>query len=104
MLASGAASPSAVQNVRERTWSGFKGTPLGTGKNIRLNVQCFGAIWVATVQLAADAYIVPDGAMAHQILVDTDSWARYPVREYKDIGENETILALRTTQHETSFS
>ena len=39
-----------------------------TGKNIRLNVQCFGAFWVATVQLAVNAYIVPDGAMAHESL------------------------------------
>ena len=74
-----------------------------TGKNIRLNVQCFGAFWVATVQLAVNAYIVPDGAMAHQTRLDTDSWARYPLREYKDIGENETILTLRTTQHEDRF-
>ena len=76
MLASGAASPSAAQNVRERKWSGFHGTPLRTGKIIRLNVQCFGAFWVATVQLAIDAYIVPDGAMVHKILFGTDSWAR----------------------------
>ena len=70
-----------------------------TGKNIRLNVPCFGAFWVATVQLAVNAYIIPDGAMAHELLLDTDSWARFPVREYKDIGEHETILTLRTTQH-----
>ena len=38
--------------------------------------------------------------MAHEILLDTDSWARFPVREYKDIGEHETILTLRITQHE----
>ena len=38
MLASGAASPSAVQNVGERKWSGFNGIPLSTGKIIRLNV------------------------------------------------------------------
>ena len=103
MLASGAASPSAVQHVRERKWSGFNGTPLSTGKIIRLNVQCFGAFWVATVQLAVNAYIVPDGAMAHEILLGTDSWARFPVREYKDIGNHETILTLRTTQHEDRF-
>ena len=103
MLASCAASPSAVQNVRERKWSGFNGTPLSTGKIIRLNVQCFGAFWVATVQLAVNAYIVPDGAMAHEILLGTDSWARFPVREYKDIGNHETILTLRTTQHEDRF-
>lgn len=52
---------------------------------IRLNVQCFGAFWVATVQLALNAYIVPDGAMAYEILWGTDSWARLPVREYKEI-------------------
>ena len=103
MLASGAASPSAVQNVRERKWSRFNGTPLCTGKIIRLNVQCFGAFWVATVQLAVNAYIIPDGAMAHELLLDTDSWARFPVREYKDIGEHETILTLRTTQHDDRF-
>ena len=69
MLASGAASPSAVQNVRERKWSGFNGTPLSTGKIVRLNVQqCFGALWVATVQLVVNAYIVPDGAMARETL------------------------------------
>ena len=71
MLASGAASPSAVQNVRERKWSGFNGTPLSTGKIIRLNVQCFGAFWVATIQLAVNAYIVADSAMAHETLLDT---------------------------------
>ena len=68
MLASGAASPSAVQNVRERKWSGFNGIPLNAAKVIRLNVQCFGAFWVATVQLTVNAYIVPDGAMAHAII------------------------------------
>ena len=41
--------------------------------------------------------------MAHEILLDTDSWARFPVREYKDIGEHETILTIRTTQHEDLF-
>ena len=69
LLASGAASLSAVQEVREREWSGFNGIPLSTGKIIRSNVQCFGAFWVATVQLAVNAYIVPDGAMAHEILI-----------------------------------
>ena len=103
MLASGRASPFAVQNVRERKWSGFNGTSLSSGKIIRLNVQCFGAFSVATVQLAVNAYIVPDGAMAHKILLGTDSWAPFPVREYKDIGDHETILTLRTTQHEDRF-
>ena len=41
--------------------------------------------------------------MAHEILLDTDSWARFPVREHKDIGEHETILTLRTTQREGRF-
>ena len=95
IFASGAASPSAVQNVpRELKWSGFNGTPLSTGKIIRFNVQCFGAFWVATVQLAVNAYTVPDGAMSHELLLDTDSRARFPVREYKDIGEHESILTL----------
>ena len=66
-------------------------------------MQCFGAFWVATVQLAVNVYIVPDGAMAHEITLGTDSWARFPVREYKDIGDHETILTLRTTQHEDRF-
>ena len=92
-----------VQIVRERKWSGFNGTPLSTGKIIRLNVQCFGPFWVTTVQLAVNAYIVPDCAMAHEIILDIDSWARFPVREYKDIGEHETILTLRTTQHDDRF-
>ena len=103
MLPLGDASPSAVQNIRERKWSGFNGTPLSAGKTIRLNVQCFGAFWVATVQLAVNAYIVPDGAMAHEILLGTDSSARFPVLEHKDIGEHETTLTLRTTQHEDRF-
>ena len=68
MLASGAALPSAVQNVPEPKFSGYNGTSLSTGKMIRLNVQCFDAFWVATVQLAVNAYIVPDGAMAHESL------------------------------------
>ena len=38
--------------------------------------------------------------MAQNILLGTDSWARFPVREYVDVGENETIFTLRTTQHE----
>ena len=49
---------------------------------IRLNEQCLGAFWVATVQLAVNAYIVPDGAMAHEIRLGTDSWARFLVLEY----------------------
>ena len=73
MLASGAGSPFAVQDIRERKWSGFNGTPLTTGKIIQLIVLCFGAFWVAIVQLAVNAYIVPDGAMAHDILLSTDS-------------------------------
>ena len=55
------------------------------------------------MQLAVNAYIVPDGAMAHEILLGTDILARFPVRECKDIGEHETILTLRTTQHEDHF-
>ena len=70
---------------------------------IRLNEQCLGAFWVATVQLVVNAYIVLDGAMAHAIILGTNSWARFPVRECKDIGEHETILTLRTTQHEDRF-
>ena len=58
---------------------------------------------MATVQLAVNACIVPDGAMAHEILLGTDILARFPVRECKDIGEHETILTLRTTQHEDHF-
>ena len=103
MLPLGDASPSAVQNIRERKWSPFNGTPLSTSTIIRLNVQCFDAFWVATVQLAVNAYIVPDGAMAHEILLGTDSSARFPVLEHKDIGEHETTLTLRTTQHEDRF-
>ena len=103
MLTSGAALPSAVQNIRERKWSPFNGTPLSTSTIIRLNVQCFDAFWVATVQLAVNAYIVPDGAMAHEIILGTDSWARFRVREYKVIGEHETICTLRTTQHKDRF-
>ena len=83
MLASGAVSPSAVQNVREREWSGFNGTTRSTGKIIRLNVQCFGAFWVATVQPAVNAYIVPGGVMAHEIILGTDSWARFPYANTK---------------------
>ena len=75
-----------AKRPRERKWSGFNETPLSTGKIIRLNVQCFGAFWVATVQLAVNAYIVPDGAIAHGIVLGTDSWARFPVRECKDRG------------------
>ena len=66
-------------------------------------MQCFLAFWVTTVQLAVNAYIVPDGAIAHEILLGTDSWARFPVLEYKYIGDDETILTLRTTQHEDRF-
>ena len=83
MLASGAVSPSAVKNVREREWSGFNGTTRSTGKIIRLNVQCFGAFWVATVQPAVNAYIVPGGVMAHEIILGTDSWARFPYANTK---------------------
>ena len=79
----------------------FDGIPLSTGKIIRLNVQCFASFWVPTVQPDVNAHIVPDGAMAHNTLSGTDSWARFPVREYVDVGENETILTLRTTQHES---
>ena len=57
-----------AKRPRERRWSGFNGIPLNAAKVIRLNVQCFGAFWVATVQLAVNAYIAPDGAMAHEIL------------------------------------
>ena len=55
------------------------------------------------MQLAVNAYIVPDGVMAHEKFLGTDSWARFPVRECKNIGEHETILTLRTTQHEDRF-
>ena len=55
------------------------------------------------MQLVVNAYIVLDGAMAHAIILGTNSWARFPVRECKDIGEHETILTLRTTQHEDRF-
>ena len=72
-------------------------------KIIRLNLQCFGVFWVATVQRAVNVSVVPDGAMATEISLGTDSWARFPVREYKDIGERETILTLRTTQREDRF-
>ena len=90
MLASSAASPSAVQSVRERKCYGFNETPLSTGKIIRLDVQCISAFRVATVQLAVNAYIVPDGATAHEVILRTDRWARFHVREYKDIGKHET--------------
>ena len=68
-----------------------------------MNVQCFNAFWVATVQLAVNAYIIRDGSISHEIILGTYSWARFPVREYKDIGELDTILTLRTTQHEDRF-
>ena len=41
--------------------------------------------------------------MAHESILGTDGWARFPVREYKDIGEHETIWTFRTTQHEDRF-
>ena len=63
--------------VRERKCSGFSGTPLSTGTFFWLNVQCFGAFWVATVKLAVKSYIVPDGAMAHEIRLGTDSSGRF---------------------------
>ena len=55
------------------------------------------------MQLAVNAHIVPDGTMALDIILGTDSWARLPVREWKDVGEHETFLTLRTTQHEDRF-
>ena len=101
MVTAGAASLSGVRHVPERNWSGYNGTPLSTGKIIRLNVHCFASVWVPAVQLAVNAYIVPDDAVAHNIILGTDSWALFPVREYVDVRENETILTLRTTQHES---
>ena len=62
MVTAGAASLPGVQHVPGRDWSGFNGTPLSTGKIIRVNVQGFASFWVPTIQLAVNAYIVPDGA------------------------------------------
>ena len=42
--------------------------------------------------------------MEHSITSATDSWARFPAREYVDVGKNETILTRRTTQHENRCS
>ena len=100
MVTAGAASLYAAQHVPKGDWSGFNGTPLSTGKIIGLNVHYFASFWVPTVQLAANAYFVSDVAMAHNNISGTDIWARFPVREYVDVRENETILTLRTTQHE----
>ena len=55
------------------------------------------------MQLAVNAYIVPDGAMAREIIIFYISWARFPIRECKNIGEHETILTLSTSQHEDRF-
>ena len=65
MTASGAASLTAVEYVRWRKRSGYNEILLSTGNIIRLNVQRFGAFWVATAPYdwLSTQKIVPDGAI-----------------------------------------
>ena len=95
MLKTGAIVPEDVSTTDNRTWSGFGGSPRSTRKRIRLNVQFFDHKSQPTARLAVYAYVVPDGVMVYEVLLGTDSWFRFPVREYLDIRDGETTLKLR---------
>ena len=51
-----------------------------------------------TVCLAVHAHVVPDGAMAHSVLLGRDVWADFPKRKYVDINENETVLTVTSRE------
>lgn len=63
---------------------------------MRLNVQLFDHKSQPTARLAVFAYVVPDDAMGHKLLLSADSWwFRFPVREYFDVGEGKSTLRLQ---------
>lgn len=100
MLACGCASVDGFDGV-SKTWGGFHGVPLVTKRRVRLNIQMWQGGKAAptnfgspTVRTSVFAHVVPNETMGHSILMGRDSWAQFPVRQFVDVSEKETVVTF----------
>ena len=95
----GAGTPSSERVSTPRSWGGFgTSAPLRTSRSIRLSVQFLRGDR-STASLAVWAYIVPESAMSHAVLLGRDSWMRFNSRRYSRPSDDSRFGELVLAQH-----
>ena len=95
----GAGTPSSERVSTPRSWGGFgTSAPLRTSRSIRLSVQFLRGDR-STASLAVWAYIVPESAMSHAVLLGRDSWMRFNSRRYSRPSDDSRFGELVLVQH-----
>lgn len=86
MNSAGAASSLFETRTTPRCWGGFgESALLQTSISVRLSVQ-FLRRKFPTASLAVWAYVVPGGAIHHDVLLGRDSWMRFIDRSYRTLA------------------